>query len=477
MTNPETDDRGARSAGIAPRRRWRFDAVDAVTVYIALSCLIPASDALVGLNSYGRPSMLWGLLLLFWWFGDHLYRGAREPARHAKPARFVFGVFVVVALVSFAAAMLRGQPIDQVSPAVNGVLQLSSWAGVLLIAADGIRTVDQVRTIMRRFVWMACFEAAIGVVQFATRESVVDHLSIPGLEVVEPSPIQVRGAFVRANGTTIHPLEYGSVLCMALPMALALAATSRRSVPLDRRPVEGSLAWLARWAPAGFLAGALLLSASRSSLLGLIAAIAVVAPGLPRVSRRTLLIGGATLAVLVMVAVPGLFRTMEGFFLGASDDPSTLSRTNGLAAAPGFIKASPFIGTGLGTFLPRYYVFDDAWVLITIELGIIGAVMFGALLAVAMYSALRAHWVSSRVDVGVLGQALAAAVATTAVVFAGFDGLSFPVSAGMLFLILGLSSALLTAAHADRDSEPMARHRSLDAHGQPAYRPQAPAIR
>jgi len=431
-------------------RRPGFDAVDGLTVYLGLALLVPASLTIVGLNSYGRPSMLWGLLLLFWWLLDHLHRGRPAPARRGKPVRFVFGALVVVALVSYAAAMLRGQPYDQVSPAFSGMLRLAGWAGVLLMAVDGIREIEQIRTLLRRFVWLACVQAAIGVAQFLTGQTLIDRLSIPGLSPSEAAGVQVRGSFVRAIGTTTHPLEYGAVLCMALPVALALAVSFDRGREPGRRPAEGTPAWLARWLPAGFLAGALLLSASRSSILGLIVAVGVVVIGLPSTARKLLLFGGGTLALVVVAGVPGMYRTMEGFFVGASDDPSTLSRTNGLAAAPGFIAASPLFGTGLGTFLPRYYIFDDAWVLVTIELGIVGVVAFGLLLLTSVVSSLRVRWISGELDVAVIGQSLAAAVATAAVVFAGFDGLSFPVSAGLLFLLVGLSGALVGVAHADR---------------------------
>lgn len=162
------------------------------------------------------------------------------------------------------------------------------------------------------------------------------------------------------------------------------------------------------------------------------------------------MIGGAlALAAVVVVAVPGLFSTMVGLFAGAGTDSSTTSRTNGLSRAPEFIATSPIYGNGFGTFLPRYYIFDNQWVLLAVELGVLGVVAFASLFVAGMWSSRRAWRASGRPDIALIASALVASTLTVLVLFGFFDGLSFPISASLPFLLAGLSAATLTVGTAD----------------------------
>ena len=64
-----------------------------------------------------------------------------------------------------ATALLRGQPYDQVSLAVAAMARLMSWSGVVLIAADGLRTHRELSTVIRRLIIAASCFALFGLVQ------------------------------------------------------------------------------------------------------------------------------------------------------------------------------------------------------------------------------------------------------------------------------------------------------------------------
>ncbi|AYG03184.1 O-antigen ligase family protein [Gryllotalpicola protaetiae] len=435
----ERSAKASPSTSAVSKGEGRAGAVGMLTVYLVLLCLIPSNLRISALGSLGRPSFLWGLVLLFWWIIYQLESHSANEPRTRQPVRVVFALLIVSSLTSFALAMLRGQPADQVSPAFTGTLEIVSWGGVLLVALDGIRDMSSLRTLARRLVGFAIFEAALGAVQFLTKQGWVDRLSIPGMASNGSTGAQVRGDLLRAAGTATNPLEYAALLCMCLPIAIALAVA-----PGTGRERHGTLAVLLAWAPAVFLTLSLLVATSRSALLGMATAVVLMLPVLS--ARLRILLAGAVViaAGVVMVAVPSMLATMQGLFTGVSDDPSALSRTNGLAAAPGFIAASPVLGTGYGTFSSRYYIFDDEWLLLTVELGIVGVVCFGLLLVTGIWSAQRARQVGST-EARALAQAFTAAIATGAVTFAGFDGLSFPMSGAVLFLLVGLCGALTTA--------------------------------
>ena len=430
--------------------RWRgLYAVSMLTVYLFLLFAIPSSATITALGSLGRPSVIWGIVMVLWWVIAKLQTRDAElhPAR--QPVRFTFLIFVIVALISFAVAMFRGQPADQISPAFTALVRLLSWSGVLLISIDGIRTNGDLERIVRRIGIGAGLLAAFGIVQFVTKTSLLEFFSsIPGITMPFVD-VAERGGVSRVPGTATHPLEYATVLNAALPLVIAAAVSHGLRWPLKK----GKIYW---WIPAALISLSALIGVSRSAIIGFGVAALTMIPVLPRRYRALVIIGGIVLAFVAVAAIPGLFATTLNLFAGASNDPSTQSRTGGLARAPEFISASPLVGAGFGTFLPRYYIFDNEWVLVAIELGVLGVVAFGCVFVAAIWSGITARNRSTDPGIRLLGYALAASVVNIAVLFAFFDGLSFPQSGGMFFLIAGLCGAILKISEAQEASRPQA---------------------
>jgi hypothetical protein len=419
-------------------RRYQPDAVGLLTVYLVLLLAIPSSVRIAALGTLGRPSLLWGLFLFGIWGLWRIQARSGDLVHVDQPVRLAFFALCAIALVSFAAALFRGQPADQVSPAFTSLLRLVSWGGPLLVAMDGIRNVDAVMTMARRIAVAGGLLAAFGLLQFLTGQSWLGWLSsVPGLEV-ELSGVAVRGAFTRASGTSIHPLEHATALCAALPLAIAIAL----------HPGRARGGGLVGWWSAFLIALGSVLAVSRSAIIGFGVTVIATLPGLPRRLRRFVIAGCAAITVVAVVALPGLFGTIFGLF-APSGDASTKSRTDALARVPEFIAVSPVYGTGFGTFLPRYYILDDAWVLMLIELGVLGLLAFAALFVTAVLSTVKASLITTDPRLRLAGRAMAASVIAIAVVFAFFDGLAFPIAAGLAFLLFGLGSAVRAVALGD----------------------------
>ena len=417
--------------------RHGVDAVTMLTVYLVLLLAIPSGVTITALGTLGRPSLLWGLVLVVWWALSRLQAVPAETPSGAQPVRFAFAAFVVLALVSFAAAMLRGQPDDQLSPAVTALIRLVSWAGVVLVAMDGICTKDEITSMVRRIGIGAGCLAALGLLQFITGRALVDFYgSLPGLSMA--GGLGERAGVIRSSGTAIHPLEYATALNAALPLVIAVAV----SLGFRSRPSYRGLWW---WLPVGLISISSLLAVSRSAIIGFAVAVLSMIPAIPRRHLPATLGIGAVVTFALVAAVPGLLSTTVSLFVGAADDPSTQSRTRGLELVPWFMSTSPVIGSGYGIFLPRYYIFDNQWVLLAVELGVLGVLGFAGIFVAGIVSARRAK-VSTDPGVRLLGHSLAASVFNVAVLFAFFDGLSFPIAGGMLFLLLGLCASIRTVA-------------------------------
>ena len=419
---------------IIQAKRPGWDATSFLTVYLVLVCALPSYLTIPVLGSAGRPSTLWGLVGLLWWIWNRV--GVVVPYKRGSGViRTALLVFVGCVLASYAYANFRGLPGSESSPADSGMLRLAGWVGIALIAADGIATRERLQTLLRRIAIAGALMASLGLAQFWTGESLIEWISLPGFAVDSSlSGVEGRGGFIRPQGTAAHPLEYGVVLCMSLPIAISLAMT------------ETKRGMLLRWLPASVIMFASMLSVSRSALLGVLAGILVLSPRWPPRVRLYAVVAAAGLGAIMYSVVPGMAGTLKGMFLGVADDSSTVSRTNSYAAAFDIAQRSPFVGRGFSTFLPQYLILDNQFLGLLIEVGVLGLAAFLVLVAMSIIIPWTATHRSTDAGLRQLGAAVSASVAATALTFAFFDGLGFPMSAGLLFMMLGISASLVRSA-------------------------------
>ena len=422
---------GLSRAGLPkpPRQRLAADAVTWLTVYIALLFLIPSKLVVGPLGSAGAPSMLFGLASLLMWF---LFRAnaARSQTVMSHPIRIAVCAFLFSVGITYVAAMTRPISGDEISPADVALLALASWVGTLLTAHDGITSRARLDTLMWRVVVCGSLIATLGIVQVLTGEAWVDRISIPGLTATDVATLPMRGSFVRPSATAIHPIEYGVVITMLLPLALHVAFNHvHRNV-------------IVRWIPALTVLAVIPLTSSRSAYLGAAIGLVICMIGW-RPSRRLRMLAVVAIGVLIMSAVtPNLFGSIVGLFTGVEDDPSIASRTGSFDIAGEFIAQNPLFGRGLGTFLPRYRIFDNQYLVLLVTVGIVGTLAFIALGVVAIATLLKVRTRSGDEATRDLSVALAASLAVGFVCLVMFDAFAFPMTMGALFLLLGVAGAL-----------------------------------
>lgn len=419
------------------------DATSLVTIYIVLLFGIPSNVTINGLGSLGRPALLWGLVLFAFWMLSRLQWRNVDVDRISQPVRIAFVVYLVIVLVSFSAAMLRGQPADQISPAMSWIVSLVSSAGVLLVILDGVKTMRDVTRLLRRIGIGVTLLAVLAFLQVLTAQYLLDFWgSVPGF-TLGFGGVAERNGQIRASATATHPLELVTTLNAGLSICVA-AALSRG---FRSRGSGGSGFWW--WVATAMLALVALTGLSRSAMIGFVVAVVAMFPAVPRRHRLSVLAGGVLLVGALIAVVPGLAGATTRLFTGVAEDGSTLSRTDALARLTEFMSGSPLIGVGSGTFLPRYYIFDNQWAITAIELGVLGVTAFAAIFATAMWSAWDARRRSTSPDVWLAAHALAASVLIIGLLFAFFDGLAFPIAGGLLFVLVGLCGAIRTVAVAD----------------------------
>jgi len=405
------------------------DSVGWLTLYLALLLFVPSRLVFGPLGSAGAPSMLLGLGSLFLWLLTFV-GAARRAATEPQPIRIALGILLFCVGVSYVFAMTRPLSPDETSPADVALLALASWAGTLLLTHDGINDRSRLETLIWRFAVCGGLIAALGLVQIATRQLWVDQLAIPGLTSGPAYSISTRGGYPRPAGTAIHPIEYGVILAMILPIALHVGFYQTGRGPA------------VRWLPALGLAAIIPLTSSRSAYLGATVGLVVCMVGWSRARRLHVLALMAAGLLAMLILTPNFINSIVGLFTGAGEDPSITSRTDSFALAGDFIARNPWFGRGLGTFLPKYRIFDNQYLLLLVSIGIIGVLAFLALGVTAAVTMFRLRARLRDEASRDLSMSLAASICAGFTCLFMFDAFAFPMTMGTLFLILGLGGAL-----------------------------------
>lgn len=411
--------------------RPRADAVTWLTVYIVFLFAIPSRLVVEQLGSAGAPSMLVGLVSLMGW---SLYQLSRSTGDlRTRPVRFALVAFLLCVGASYVAAMAHPIDYDEVSPADVAVLAVASWSGTLLVVHDGVTSLDRLRVLAGRLGWAGGLLALLGLAQFVIGDAIVDRISIPGLSE-NMANLYGRQGFIRPNATATHPIEFGVLLTMLLPFALHSALHFEH-----RHRIVG-------WLPVLLIGCALPVTFSRSAYVGAAVALTIMFAGWPAARRRTFTLALLALLTLMFAAVPKLFGTISGLFSNLSEDPSVGSRTDSYALAWDFIAQAPLLGRGPGTFLPKYRILDNQWLLLLVTVGLVGTAAFLVLACTAMWAQLSVRQSTRDPELRDLTLSVTASLAAGTISLAFFDAFAFPMTMGTLFIVLGFSGALFRLA-------------------------------
>jgi polysaccharide biosynthesis protein PslJ len=452
-STPDVEASGAPTRG-AP--------VTILRIYAALLVLVPPTHIIEPLGAVGTPATVAALVALMLWAVGVLAPGT-YLCRTVVPLRVVMGVFVATTFLSYAVAHVRYVPAVELLASDRALIQLFGWGGVALLAAEGLRDRVELYRVLRVFVAAVAAMALIGLFQFRFGIDFAENVNrIPGLhENADLVSIQDRAGFRRPAGTATHPIEFGCVIAMALPLALHLARFD-----LARSAFR-------RWFPVVAIVIGIPVAVSRSAVLAALVAAIVIFIGLEPTLRPRALAWAAAFVVAIYATTPGLLGTLSGLFLNAGEDSSISYRTNDYATVGDFIRQSPWFGRGPGTFVASsYIILDNQYLLTAIEIGLVGLVVVTGYLLAAAFLGRGARHATEEPAARDLGQALAAASLAGAVAAITFDGFSFLMFAGVVPLCLGIAGALWKSTRvAKRRAVPVHKFDASSSDG----RPQPPA--
>lgn len=432
-----------------PAVRWRprLDPLIVFQIYILLLILSPSIYIVAPLGASGTPATIFGCLIFVVWIVGRL-TGARGQLR-PTPLHWCVAFYVLAMLLGFAAGMLRPITATEASSSLRGLIVLASGVGVMLFAADSLRSKEMVRAVLSAAVMGGTLLALMGVVQFVTNIDFVSILHFPGLTAnSDIGGLYQRSGFRRVSGTAIHSIEFSAVIGLVLPIAAHFALNAPREQ------------WW-RWLQFGIMAVALPLTVARSGALALVFGLVFVLIAATRRQRAVLLVTIPIVVVGFMVATPGLLGTIRSLFTGAGEDISISGRTDDLSAVIAFVQQSPLFGRGFNTFIPSIYrTLDNQYYGTAVECGLIGLAALVLLFAGPIVSCLVAAFSTTERFLRTQALAVATSLIGAALLAFTFDYFGFPMSFGMLCLLLGVSGALWRVHRAERiGPEAFARQR------------------
>ncbi|MFF3859681.1 O-antigen ligase family protein [Streptomyces sp. NPDC002209] len=430
---------GAGGPAARVRRRPRARQLDAVALlsgYLALAVFIPSNLTLPGMGGVGTPANVFALLGLFWYLAAWI-TGRIRPAPGTRLPRVVMCLLAVSVLASYLANATRGSSQKEVLAADRGLIGLLVWVSLTVLVSAGIQDRARLDTLLRRAVVMGAVVAAIGYYDFFTATNIADKISIPGLQsAVGQITTLDRGSFTRPRSTTAQPLEFGGMLAILLPFAVQQAFD----------PVRRHLSAWRRWGPVVLMGGALPLTVSRTSIIGVLIVVLVMVLRWKPQRRWTaigLLLGSVPCFKVIVPGLIGTITTLFGSFLTNSDS-STQARTVKYSAIVPYLDERPLFGRGFGTFLPELFFFTDNQYMLTLaEMGFLGLIALLALFFTGIHQGGAIRRLARTESDRELGQAFFASALVSLVISATFDALSFPMFAGMFFLTIAAGGSYL----------------------------------
>ena len=306
-----------------PRPRvFHIDTVSLLSLYVLLLVAIPTALVFSPLGAAGSPATIYAAALMGFYLVVWVHPGF-DIDTGRQPVRVVSVLLMCTVIAAYVSANRHSMPGLEKNAADRGLISMFGWTGVAVVAADGIESLDRLRTLLRRVVIGVSAMASLAIAQFFTGLDATKYIVIPGLTLNNPDSdlAGTRGGLHRPSATAAHPLELAACLAIGLALAIHQARFGPRGRPLRR------------WLPVVLIGVALPLTLSRTAILGLVVLIVVLLPTWPVRDRRRGYVVLVVSLVGMWLTIPHLAGTFRDLFGGAGSDTSTLSRTSSLSEA------------------------------------------------------------------------------------------------------------------------------------------------
>jgi len=370
-----------------------------------------------------------GLLL----FGTWVVCTIAPTIRHGEacgPVRLVLSIYWMSLLLSYAVMNRHSMPANQLANSDRFLISMMVFSGLALLIAEGVQRMDDLMLLIRTLVAAIAVMCFIAVLQSRTSVNLALYMErLPFLSTKGLFGVLDRNGFNRPAGTATHPIEFGVTVGVGLALGIHVLCFDR-TWRQSRRLLAFAL-----------IAVGIPLAISRSALLVAVVVLIMFWSGSPARTRRQILLGVASCLMVMFVAVPGLLGTLRGYIFAGQSDSSIATRTDDYAAVSGYLRNSPWIGRGPGSFIPSLRVLDNQYLMSLIETGLVGGVILLVLLTVPAWLGRSGRKLGESAAHRNLGQMFAGAGVGIAFAAATFDAFSFPMFTSVVALTIGFAGA------------------------------------
>ncbi|QUQ68420.1 O-antigen ligase family protein [Kutzneria sp. CA-103260] len=419
------------------KTRSLADGATLVCIFVAVLMLVPARLVFKGIPLSLTPGNVAALFAGICWVCAQLTL-TLGMAKGRTPVRTGLFVYMIAVVMSYGYANYGPLPADEVKLSDHAIVLVAGNCAVALMMNDGVRGLIRLDKVLKTGVVCGAGVALVGCCQFLLKLDLTKYMVLPGLRATsDDSAVQTRDALARVAGTTGHPIEFGVLCAMLLPLAAHFAFQAKQRG-------EPALRW---WICCGIIAAGMMFSVSRSAVLSILGAAVVLFLGWPAKRRWYTLLVGAVFLGVIKVAVPSLLGALVDLFANIGNDSSISHRTYASAVAAKQISLHPLFGHGPGTwYAGKHEVFDNQYILSTVETGFVGVAAFASIFLCAFYSALRARYLSKDPGARDLALTICACLVAPLIGSATFDLLGFATVTGFTFVLVGAAGSLLRTA-------------------------------
>jgi hypothetical protein len=395
-----------------------------------------------------EPYRIFVFLLVLVWVGSLLV----DPRVRARRTGFE-GPLLLIVGASMASIVANPWRVSQLSSEVNKKLMFFlSFLLILYVTTSVIRRLDNIELLIKTLVVGGAVVAAFAIVEARTGFNVFNHLArvFPLLRpeqdpsLMGPDMKRFGAATTRVFASAQHPIALSAALVMLTPLAVYLARRYRQR----------------RWLACTLLLGVAVASTvSRTGITMLIVVVLVFLWLRPTETRR---MWPALIPALLCIhfVLPGTLGSLKQAFLprgGIVAEQKSAAGTSGsgriadLRPALRQWKLQPLVGQGYGTRVvnastptpgPLANILDDQWLGTLLETGAVG--VFGWLwLFTRSIRRFGKEAKRDDSDRGWLLASIAAGLAAYAIGMLTYDSFSFIQVTFLLFIFLGLGSALM----------------------------------
>ena len=127
----------------------------------------------IGADGYAAALVSYAMLAL--WFAGTLL-GHHDGLARRYPVRVTLACMWAVTIASYVLMNRTSMTSEQLLSADRWLMQLAGVSGVVLVAAEGLRTLEDVRRVLRVLTWGGVFCGIVAALQFEARIDLTKYL-------------------------------------------------------------------------------------------------------------------------------------------------------------------------------------------------------------------------------------------------------------------------------------------------------------